>query len=319
MRFAQLNAAVIALTEGLRIHVDVSAVANINTRPPATANDEVGFLRLTTWSYSLLFEAGRTSFALLLAMPPIDGNASEQQKHKATVEAVQQLRTWLHHNLGFDSERELTIRRAVSTWFINSCGATTPMDADHWERCFIRLCDDIQGLVNYCLHMLSMIMQSAEDRDQTLETWRRRLNRDWEAHRFDAFVADSAARLGISINARAFRERRLSDWRRYLESIPESEDPVPKMERLIDSEVFNHQRSTLPLSAKDLMRHLGLSPGPIVRTALDLVRAGHEAGIKGEAELIEYVRTGLGQSEQEENRCREALNSSDEQQLGQST
>jgi len=290
MRFAQLNAAVNGLTEGLRIHVDRASIATINTRPPATSDDEVGFLRLTTWSYALLFEAGRTSFGLLLDVPPIDGNTGALDKHKATLRAVQQLRTWLHHNMGFDSDRELEIRRAVSEWFLSSCGATAPKNCDHWERCFTRLCTDVEELVSYCLDVLSSIMQSIEDREQVLATWRLRLQRDWEAHRFDQLIADSAARLGVQLNARAFRERRLSDWKRYLESIPESEDPTPKMERLIDSEVFDHQRSALPLGAKDLMMALGLSPGPAVRVALECARTGFDSGVRDHVALLHYVK-----------------------------
>jgi hypothetical protein len=290
MRFDQLNAAVNGLTEGLRIHVDRCSIATINTRPPATSDDEVGFLRLTTWSYALLFEAGRTSFGLLLAVAPVDGNVLALDKHKATLVVVQQLRTWLHHNLGFDGDRELAIRRAVSEWFLSSCSATAPTSRDHWGRCFTRLCTDVEGLVSYCLDVLSSIMRSIEDREQVLETWRLRLKRDWEAHRFDQLVSDSAARLGVQLNARAFRERRLSDWKRYLESIPESEDPTPLMERLIDSEVFDHQRATLPLGAKDLMRDLDLSPGPAVKVALEYARTGFDSGIKDGAALLSYVR-----------------------------
>lgn len=79
MTFAQLNAAVVGLTEGLRIHLDRASIATINTRPPASSDDEVGFLRLTTWSYALLHEAGRTSFGLLLDVPPVDGNAVDRK------------------------------------------------------------------------------------------------------------------------------------------------------------------------------------------------------------------------------------------------
>ena len=293
MSFAGLNAAVTTLTEGLRIHVDRDLIASINTRPPASSDDEVGFLRITTWSYSLVFEAGRTSFSLLLAVPAIDGDSSAQLRHRATMAAVQQLRTWLHHNMGFDSDRELDIRRAVSDWFLQSCGATAPMNRDQWAKCFSRLCNDVEALVNYCLEVLSSIMRSVEDRDQILATWRRRLQRDWAAHKFDQLISDSAARLGESINARALRERRLSDWKRYLESIPDGEDPVPKMERLIDSEVFNHLQSALPLGAKDLIVEFGLSPGPIVKAALQLVTEGFKSGVRGKTELLQYVRDKL--------------------------
>lgn len=289
MTFAKLNAAVVGLTEGLRVHLDRASIATINTRPPATSDDEVGFLRLTTWSYALLFEAGRTTFGLLLDVPPVDGNLSALNKHRATLRAVQGLRTWLHHNMGFDSERELEIRRAVSDWFLVSCDATSPTNRDHWERCFGRLCTDVEELVSYCAAVLSSIMRSIEDREQVLATWRRRLQRDWDAHRFDQLVADSAARLGLQLNARAFRERRLSDWRRFLESIPESEDPMPVIERLIDSEVLNYQRSVLPLGATDLMREMGLSPGPDVRAALEHVRLGFDAGITDRVALLQYV------------------------------
>jgi hypothetical protein len=290
MSFARLNAAVVRLTEGLRIHFDPASIATINTGPPATSDDEVGFLRLTTWSYALLFEAGRTSFGLLLDVPPFDGNALVLDRHKATLRAVQQLRTWLYHNMGFDSDREIEIRRAVSEWFLSSCGAMAPTNRDHWKRCFARLCTDVEELVGYCLDVLSSILRSVEDREQIFVTWRLRLQRDWEAHRFDHLVADSAARLGLKLNARAFRERRLSDWRRYLESIPESEDPTPIMERLIDSEVFDHQRSALPLGGKDLMLALGLSPGPAVKDALACARTGFDSGVRDREALLSYVK-----------------------------
>lgn len=289
MTFAKLNAEVAVLTEALRIHLDRASIATIHTRPPATSDDEVGFLRLTTWSYALLFEAGRTSIGLLLDMPPVEGDPSALDKHQATLRAVQQLRTWLHHNMGFDSDRELEIRRSVSDWFLVSCDATSPTNRDHWERCFGRLCTDVEELVSYCVVVFSSIMRSVEDREQVLATLRLRLQRNWEAHRFDQLVADSAARIGLQLNARAFRERRLSDWRHFLESIPESEDPMPVIERLIDSEVFNYQRSVLPLGAKDLMREMGLSPGPDVKVALEHARSGFDSGIKDPEALIQYV------------------------------
>lgn len=292
MTFAELNAAVGTLTEGLRIHVDLDSIANVNTRPPASSHDEVGFLRLTTWSYSLIFEAGRISFKLLLSVSPLEvgDEPSPIAQHKATLQVVQQLRTWLYHNLGFESDRELSIRRAVSEWFLASCGAMAPTTPDQWERCFHRLCNAVKALVQYCLDVLSTIMRSAGDREHILATWRRRLQRDWDGYKFDGLINDAALRIGVSINAKALRDRHLSEWKNYLESIPEDEDPIPKMERLIDLVVFNHQQAVLPLGAKDLMLEFGLSPGPIIKEAMGYLREGFESGIRDKEALLKYVR-----------------------------
>jgi hypothetical protein len=293
MTFPELNAKVGSLSEGLRVHVDRAAVAAVNTRPPESFDDEVGFLRLTTWSYTLVFEAGRTSFKLLLSMPPLGGDVAVRDRHSATVVAVQQLRTWLHHNLGFDTDRDMSIRRSVSDWFIQACGATAPIATDQWGRCFSKLCGDMDALVCYCHATLSAIMASAEDREETLATWRRRLLRDWPAHKFDELASDAAERLGLSLNVRAIRERHISDWRRHLESVPEDDDPVPHMERVIDQDIYDHQRSAPPLGARELISALGISPGPIVGHAMRFLRDAVEEGIRGNGNLIDYVKGRL--------------------------
>ena len=290
MSFAELNSAVKTFMEGVRIHVSTSALAEVNTRPPATANDEVAFLRLTRWSYSLIFEAGRTCFTFLLALGPPQGDGNEHGRHAKTVETVRNLRTWFHHNLGFESDRELKIRREVSDWFIASCGTISPTTSLHWEQAFTKLCSDVHSLVSYGTDQLSAILCLKEDKEQIMASWRRRVQRDWPAQQFDGLIADSAMRIGAQINSRALRERRLADWRRYLECIPEDEDPMLKMESLIDSEVLNHLRERLPLSSKDLMMELQLDPGPEVRTALQLARDGFEMGLNNRTALLEFVR-----------------------------
>ncbi len=292
MSFAVLNASVQSLTEGLRIHVDKGCIENINTHPPAS-NGEVGFLRLTTWTYSLLHEAGRTSFSILLNFPPNSGFEAEQAQHKKTRALVNQLRTWLYHNLGFESEREMSLRQEVSKWFLQTCSAIAPTTDNHWEACFLKLCEDVNSLVNYCQTILSGVMNSAEDREQVVEAWRRKLQRDWPAYQFDKLVSDSAARFGEQINSRALRERNLSEWKAYLEAVPDGEDPFPYMERLIDAAVLNHLKKSIPLSGKDLIGELGIPPGPRVREGLILVQQGVDENVRGRQELLNYVKTRM--------------------------
>lgn len=290
MSFADLNASFGDLRDGLRAQVGNSAISELLIRPPASEADEASFLRLTAWSYAMLFEAGRISIPFLLELNYPGATATIAQQHKQTRTDVQSLRTWLFHNLTFDENHGLNVRRIVSAWFVDTCEATSPTSKAHWRTCFRRLCIDVHALVRHCSVALSAVATSPEDRDIVFDDLRRRLARDWEPYQFDIIVQDSAARLGEKINAKAFRDRRLADWRRYISALPEDADLEQQMERLIDGEVVDHFRSVLPVRTQDIMDVLGLDPGPEVGRAIELARRIFELGVRDRDQLLSRVQ-----------------------------
>jgi len=269
---------------------------DMNIRPPASEEDEAAFLRLTGWCYVLLFEAGRVSIPFLLELRGGTLPLGSAGPHIATRKMVQGLRTALSHNLGFQSNHELEIRKAVSVWFLETCQEVVPSSAAAWRTCFVRLCNDVVALLNYCSTMLSSVATSVEDRDNTFDSLRRRLSLDWPAHEFDALIEDAAARLGEKINARSFRDPRLPSWRRFLGTLPQSADPRLEMERLIDGEVAEHFRSVLPIRTNEIMQRLNLTPGPRVKAAVEMAKRIHESGIREREMLLKRLEEEFSES-----------------------
>ncbi|MCS4309591.1 hypothetical protein M2404_003968 [Rheinheimera pacifica] len=196
MKFTQLHASYTVLSEGIRVNVARDAVSNINVRPPSTAENEVDFLRLVTWSYAVLFESGRVSFNVILGLPPLNNSVLSIEKQAKTKSTVQKLRTWLFHNIGFEKDREMEIRSEVSGWFISCCQSFSPNTPEHWRMCFDRLCDDMIEIIEYCHQVLAFVLSSPIDKEAIIATWKKRLQRDWDAHEFDKLISDSALRLG---------------------------------------------------------------------------------------------------------------------------
>jgi len=290
--FQRVNALYIDLRDGLRAQIDPVAIGDLNVRPPSGSADEASFLRLTAWCYALLFEVGRTSIPFLLKLAGFSPTA-EAKAHRATQESVHCLRTSLSHNLGFDDGHDLQIRKGASEWFLRACGAIFPASEDQWKACFIRLCSDVEHLLTHSISILSAAAASPE-RDITFAALRQRLKRDWPAHVYDEMVTDAAARIGEKINARALRERRLNDWRRFVEALSDETDMASEVERLIESDVLEHFRARLPISARDLIVALELAPGPRVKTALEIARQAFASGITSRELLIDAVRDQLG-------------------------
>jgi hypothetical protein len=213
---------------------------------------------------------------------------------KATRESVRVLRTWLSHNLGFENDHDLEVRRAASEWFIGCCGAIVPNTEVQWRACFERLSQDVNGVLQEMSGRVSAIASMAlEDRSVILSDLASRLKRDWPSHEFEKRVSDSAVRLGGAVNAKALCEVRISAWRQFLLALPSDADIELEVERLIDGEVAQHLQSRPPIGAGELMRELQLEPGPTVRRAMELAQRQVEEGVRDRVRIIEAVRAGL--------------------------
>ena len=286
MKFDELNAEFVGLRNALRAFAGEGALGEITVQPP-NGEDEASFLRLAAWSYALVFEAGRISIPYLLKLPA-SPNISMSDAGEAR-QLVNDLRTLSFHNLGLQSERDVGLYRRTSLWFIENCGANPPNDAICWRACFERLCDAVGSVLAYCKSALETALSDAESMEETIDDLRRRLDRNWSAHRFDQIVGDAALRIGQRLDARQFRERRLSAWREFLETIPEGDDPEGQITRLIERDVLDHFESALPIDGRDAMDILALNPGPEVGEALRLARRLFRSGTTDRAELLERL------------------------------
>jgi hypothetical protein len=86
---------------------------------------EFGFLRAVSWLYALYFEAGKVSVEFLLEQLAAYGIDHDGGQISHTV-IVQQMRTYLQHNLDPTKEQNRAIQYACENWFREQCKAPVP-------------------------------------------------------------------------------------------------------------------------------------------------------------------------------------------------
>ena len=286
MKFDELNAEFVGLRNTLRAFVGENALGEITVQPPA-GDDEASFLRLTAWSYALIFEAGRVAIPHLLKLPA-SPNFSESDANSAR-RMISDLRASSFHNLELQSGRNSAMYRRTSLWFMENCGANPPNDAICWRICFEHLCDVVGAVLARCRSALEMAFASTEGREHFIGDLRRRLDRNWPAHEFDKIVSDAATRIGQSLDVPKFRQSRLAAWRDFLDAVPEGDDPEIQITRLIERDVLDYFESVLPIDGRDVMAVLGLHTGPEVGEALRFARRLHRSGITARGEMLERL------------------------------
>lgn len=289
MTFSELNVSVTDLRDSLASFVGPSALSEISLRPPDDGGGEVSFLRLVAWSYVLIFEAGRVSIPFLLR------SSGTYDKQRESLELIRDLRTWCFHNLGFASDRDRDLSRRVHRWFHDVCRQSTPDVDASWNRCFEKLCALVSEVVGECRQAANVVLFSPDDGQALIEDLRHRIERYWPPHRFDELVGDAAYRLGVSINVVKFRGPRVDAWRLLLLNIPEEDDPIEVVERRIEGDLLEYERSLLPISGNDVMERFGLLPGPEVGDTLRLARELFAEGTRDKADLLARLEDRLNE------------------------
>ena len=155
---------------------------------------------------------------------------------------------------------------------------------------FWRLCSQVTALIAYCTKTVSKIVTAKEDaEDDRGPPEKVRSRRKRAPYQFDELVENAAARLGKKINARSFRDSRLSEWRKFLASLPDDADCVLEMERRIDGEVAYDFRVTLSIPLRELSqvsRHrIGKSLSKL-KVAVEQIRQLEAKGVRGKGELL---------------------------------
>ena len=278
MSFAVLNAAAVELRNSLRSFVGERAIDEVTVAPPASQDDEISFLKLVSWSYVLVFEAGRVSIGYLLQLP--SGGGTPVTDPIAARELVHDLRTWSFHNLGFVSDRDRAISKRVRLWFVQTCGACPPHNREGWRSCFLALCNEMQAIAEHCQGAMTTVLSAADDGEAATSDLRKRIDRAWPAYEFHRLIDDAAVRLGITIDPNKFSEGRIANWRKYLECLPDCDDLDGEVLRIMERDLLTRLDDMLPIDARDVMEALDLDPGPAVGSALLRARELFRSGVR---------------------------------------
>ncbi len=247
------------------------AFQDIHVVLPDPAQPETAFIRATSWLYCLYFEGGRVSIGFLRrlgeARQLVDRDAVEQH-----IEAVRCLRTELHHNLGFE-DSDQHARSAAESWRRKACDTAIPETRQQWRSCYKKLVGEAESILRTIKDLVRQLEADGDAASDSLDEWRRCLDRSWSAASFDPLIEDVARRLGrAALKTVAFRNRHVDRWRKQLDLMEDGFDFEREATLLIEKTLLDDDACVLPVSGRDLMAELGLEQGPLVGRLLEEAR-----------------------------------------------
>src|SRR5262249_34934235 len=144
---------------------------------------ELGFMRTVSWLYVLYHEAGRPSVAFLCGL--LHGyDLDPDGRIAAHLALVQQLRTFLQHNLDPGKPHDTQIWTACEEWFQRHCRTRVPVENDHWDGCLLALLDEARRFFQ-ALSGCVRAIEGDEARQDVVDQWVFRKSRYHPPHQFD--------------------------------------------------------------------------------------------------------------------------------------
>lgn len=262
----------------------------ISVEPPSrTTPAELGFLRTVSWSFALFHEAGRASIRLLegFAKSARPTDAKDLGKHLVL---VNELRTFLQHDLDRTSVRNTSIDARCAAWFKEACGTTVPSTEEEWESCLSAFLIHLESALNLIVQLVRDIERNTAV-DEIVRAWAMRKKRAWSPEEFDPLIAGIAGDLGrTALDVVRFRKRYADRWIRSLELLTDGSDIQSEVRKLIEFALISDEARTLPISGEDLMREFSLPAGPAVGALLKEAKLLYEASPCHAAELFDRLR-----------------------------
>jgi len=263
MSFGLVQSDYQTLKRRLALSVGANALPDITIDPPKGESDELSFIRLVAWAYVLLNESGKISLNFLRKLPPWKGSE--------ILPYVRSLRTWSSHNLQFDKDHDIQTLRAAVVWFTETCGAGTPQESAHWQKCFAMLCGDLHRTLSLAISTCDQL-DSGEDAMGLRASLKSKLDRFWPAHAFDAYVVQALRVFGLDgFDVVNIRNRHLNQWRKIVE-ISSADQLERNVVSAVESSVLREIGECLPITAEQLSHILGCKTGAEILQAMHALK-----------------------------------------------
>jgi hypothetical protein len=264
-------------------------------RIPELNHAELGFIRVTSWLYVLYFEAGKLGLSFLQEQfetyaidPKLEG-----RKH---IDLVQHLRTFLQHNLDFNTQHDQTIIAQCHEWFRGCSGTAIPTEDQQWRKCLERLLEDAVKFFSMAINCLRS-METDELVEQIRDSWTVRITRYHPPYQFDSLISVVISDMGRELlDVVAFRNRHFDVWTNKLRALTENYSFEIEGRKLIEDALLKDSLTLLPITGTDIITLLGIPPGPEVGRALGLARALYDEKPCNRSTLLERIKAAMAQT-----------------------
>ena len=262
---------------------------------PVLDPPELGFLRTISWLYVLYFEVGRVNVEFLTEKLTAFGHDtdSELAGHRSI---IQNLRTYLQHNLSPTEPQNRKIRDDCEKWLEEKCGSRVPKEDGQWKTCLTGLLADASTFLKRLVQCIRTI-EKHDAREQIVNEWETRRNRYHPPHEFDELISRVASDMGRdSLDSVALRKRFYASWVKELELLKGDFDFKVEARKLIEHVLLVETTPVLPLTGTDIMREFSIPPGPEVGRLLQEARTLNDSEPKSKSELIQILRVNFDNS-----------------------
>jgi hypothetical protein len=255
---------------------------------------ELGFLRATAWLYVLYFEAGRAGVPFLLGRFEAY-NRDPSGKFRTHREKVNQLRTFLQHNTDPTTKHNQAIQFSCDEWFRVNCGTAVPSAEPHWQKCLVAILTAALEFFGALLQTLRDI-EADESAGEILRSWNWKIERSYSPYEFDTLISKAANDMGReAIDATRIRKPHFDRWIQQLMLLQDGADVESEARRLVEATLLTSVTPLLPISGEDIIRELGVPPGPLVGEMLRSAKKKYEANVYSKLDLLEQLRHEFGE------------------------
>ena len=250
---------------------------------------ELGFIRTVSWLYVLLSEAGHPNVDFLTERFGAYHLESAEQTITFAI-LVQQLRTYLQHNLNPGKEQNRNIQDSCEHWFREHCLTPIPGNDDHWRACLIAILNQAIAFLK-ALHDCVRHIERDESCLQIMLDWRFRIKRTHPPHEFDRIIAVVVADMGREkLNPSLLRKRYYDKWTKELKMLQGDYNFDIEARKLVEAVLLTETSRVLPITGADIMQIFGLPPGPEIGKLLKKARHITDTEPCGRDELLEKLR-----------------------------
>lgn len=217
-------------------------INEIHIDPPKNNNDELSFLRLVAWGYVLLNENAKIHIRFF----------KDYSTDINLLPSVQYLRTYMAHNLSYESKTDIKTIRNAQNWFKSTCGNVPPRSEKEWEKCFTVLAEELNSLILKIINNCD-ILEDKEDGKVNLDELKRRIDKNWDAHKFDSYLENAIDKLGYrGIEKVSFRNKYLASWRNVVKLSDSGTDLDRLLEQKIEADLIDYMSKALPYTINEL-------------------------------------------------------------------
>ncbi len=261
-------------------------------RMPKFLPFELGFIRSVSYLSVLYREVGRANVEIASSYIqtfdlPDDISVVDHCRQ------VNELRTFLLHNLNPNSSGDLKIRHSCQNWFLVTSGTRFPEEDLQWFRCCSSIVESsiaFLGTITRCLRKI----ESDESKSSIIADWNVKRDRMHQPYEFDRLISIAALDMGReNLDPVAFRKRYFEKWCRDLQTLTWGFDFDTEARKLIERALLVESTNVLPITGDDVMRELNIEAGPAVGKMLAMAREFYDQSPCSRSEVLYHLSRSL--------------------------